>query len=219
MSHDISYFAETTFHQRHRRFGIKQADRLSHTYILGKTGVGKSSLLETLACGDLEAGRGFALIDPHGDLAERVYAAVPETLRDRVTYFDAPDLSQPFGYNPLRRVRSNKIPLAVSGLIETLRKLWPTAWGVRMEHVLRNSLYVLLARDGSTFADILRLYTDKDFRKGAVALTKNQVVQDFWRLEFENYPARLAAEAVGPIQNKIGSFLADPRMHRILVEP
>jgi hypothetical protein len=219
MSLDISYFAETTSRRRFQRFGIKQLDRLSHVYMLGKTGVGKSSLLEVFARGDVMAGRGFALIDPHGDLAERVYAAVPDGLRERVTYFNVPDPSQPFGYNPLRRVRADKIPLAVSGFIETLRKLWPQAWGVRMEHVLRNSLYALLERDGSTLPDILRLYSDKDFRKAVTARVRNKVVRDFWEKEYDKYTGRLEAEAVGPIQNKLGSFLADPRLYRILVEP
>jgi DNA helicase HerA-like ATPase len=115
----ISYFARTNHRNANVPFGIKQADRLSHIYIIGKTGVGKSMLLETLARQDLEAGRGFALIDPHGDLVERVADAAAEGPR-RVHYLNAPDGAQPFGYNPLRRVRDDKIPLAASGLIETL---------------------------------------------------------------------------------------------------
>src|SRR5271155_2977093 len=101
----VSYFATTNYRRSGVRLGIRQSDRLSHMYAIGKTGVGKSTLLEVLARGDLAAGRGFALIDPHGDLVERVYAAVPDRLRDRVTYLNAPDPTQPFGYNPLRRVR------------------------------------------------------------------------------------------------------------------
>jgi len=153
----VSRFATANFRRVGVSFGIKQTDRLSHMYVVGKTGVGKSTLLEVLARQDLAAGRGFALIDPHGDLVERVYAAVPASLRDRIVYLDAPDPAQPFGFNPLRRIRDDKIPLAASGILETLKKLWPDAWGVRMEHVLRNSLYALLERNGSTLPDILRL--------------------------------------------------------------
>jgi hypothetical protein len=109
-----------------------QPDRLSHIYLIGKTGVGKSTLLEVLARQDLGAGRGFALIDPHGDLAERLRFAAEPKLGDRLVYLDAADLTQPFGFNPLRRVRDDKIPLAASGLLDTLRKLWPDAWGVRI---------------------------------------------------------------------------------------
>jgi type IV secretory pathway TraG/TraD family ATPase VirD4 len=216
---DISYFAETNFHRAHKPFGIKQADRLSHVYAIGKTGVGKSTLLEVLARDDLAARRGFALIDPHGDLAERVRDAAEQKLSDRLVYLDAADQSQPFGYNPLRRVRDDKIPLAVSGFLETLRKLWPDAWGVRMEHVLRGSLYALLERDGSTLPDILRLYTDKAFRREVTTRVRNEVVRRFWTDEFENYPDRLRAEVVAPIQNKLGALLTDPRLYRTLVTP
>ena len=119
----IPHFALTNFHNRHKLFGIRQADRLSHVYIIGKTGVGKSTLLETLAIQDLRSGRGFALIDPHGDLVERVVENVPRERKDKVVYLNAPDMQQPYGYNPLRRMRDDKIPLAVSGMLETLKKL------------------------------------------------------------------------------------------------
>lgn len=216
---DVSYVGETTFHRRFRRFGIKQTDRLNHVHLLGKTGVGKSSLIESLARQDLAASRGFSLIDPHGDLAERVYAAATPAERERIVYLNVPDPSQPYGYNPLRRVREDRIPLAASGLLETFRKLWPTAWGVRMEHILRNSLYVLLEREDSTLEDILRLYADKRFRRQLVNGTKNEIVRAFWRQEFDQYLPRMQAEAVGPIQNKLGAILADPRLRRILTAP
>lgn len=215
---EISYFAETNGRLPHRRFGIKQPDRLSHIYVLGKTGVGKSTLLETLALSDARAGRGFALIDPHGDLVERVYGSAAVLGRE-VVYLNAPDPMQPFGYNPLRRVRDDKIPLAASGLLETLKKLWPDAWGVRMEHVLRSTLYALLERDDATLPDILRLYADDSFRRSVVRPLRNQVVRDFWVREFEKYPWRYRAEAVAPIQNKLGALLSDPTLYRILVTP
>ena len=219
-AHDgISYFAQTNFRRAFKAFGVKQADRLSHIYVIGKTGVGKSTLLEVLALQDIAAGRGFALVDPHGDLAERVRLAAEPKLGDRLVYFDAADLAQPFGFNPLRRVRDDKIPLAASGLLDALRKLWPDAWGVRMEHVLRNSLYTLLERDFSTLPDVLRLYAEKDFRRAAAARVRNDVVRRFWTDEFEKYPDRLRAEVVAPIQNKLGALLTDPRLYRVLVAP
>ena len=216
---DISYFTRTNFRNQNQCFGIRQADRLSHMYIIGKTGVGKSTLIETLARQDLEAGRGFALIDPHGDLVERIAqdAAVEEP--GRVSYLNAPDGAQPFGYNPLRRVRDDKIPLAASGLIETLKKLWPDAWGVRMEHILRNTLYALLERDDAKLPDILCLYTDEAWRKSIVRTVRNKAVRHFWQHEFEHYHFRQKADAVAPIQNKLGALLSDPILYRILVEP
>ena len=215
---DISYFAETNSRNRFRRFGIRQADRLSHIYVIGKTGVGKSTLLEALARQDLEAGRGFCLIDPHGDLAERMRDAAGATDRP-VVYMDAALPNQPYGYNPLRRVKEEKIPLAVSGLMDAMKKLWSDAWGVRMEHVLRSSLYALIERDGSTLPDILRLYSDKPFRQGVVRGIRNETVRRFWKDEFEKYPDRQRAEAVAPIQNKLGALLTDPRLYGALVAP
>ena len=217
--HDISYFARTNFHNKGILFGMKQDDRLSHCYVIGKTGVGKSTLLETLARQDLDAGRGFALVDPHGDLVEKIVSEISSKQMDQVIYLNAPDPTQPFGYNPLRRVRDNKIPLAVSGLLETLKKMWPDAWGVRMEHVLRNTLYTLLERDDAKLPDILRLYSDDDYRKEIVRDIRNDVVKRFWENEFDEYPARLRAEACAPIQNKLGALLSDPTLYRILVEP
>ncbi|TAL04334.1 MAG: type IV secretory system conjugative DNA transfer family protein [Rhodospirillaceae bacterium] len=215
----ISYFARTNHRRANTLFGIRQDDRLLHMYIIGQTGVGKSTLIETLTMQDLHSGRGFALIDPHGDLAERIWAKVPDPLRDRITYLNAPDPSQPYGYNPLRRVRDDKIPLAASGLLETLKKLWPDAWGIRMEHVLRNSLYALLERENSTLPDILRLYGDENFRRSVVNEIRNETVRRFWKQEFENYPWRLRAEAVAPVQNKLGALLSDPMLYRVLAEP
>jgi hypothetical protein len=215
----ISIIGQTNFRRRFTQFGIRQADRMSHVYAVGQTGVGKSTLLEQLALQDARAGRGFALIDPHGDLVERVHARIGPEGRERVVYFDATDPSQPYGYNPLRRVRNDKIPLAASGLLEALHKLWPDAWGVRMEHVLRNSLYALLERDGSTLPDMLRLYSDKAFRRGVIGQVTNPVVRAFWKSEFANYPPRYAAEALAPIQNKLGAFMADPMLYRVLVNP
>src|SRR5690348_4150291 len=122
---DISYFGKTNGRLPHQVFGIRQADRLFHTYVIGRTGVGKSTLLETIAAQDILMGRGVAVIDPHGDLAERVLAHVPRHRHADVVYFDAADASQPYGYNPLRRVRPDRIPLAVSGLMEAFAKLWP----------------------------------------------------------------------------------------------
>jgi type IV secretory pathway TraG/TraD family ATPase VirD4 len=215
----ISYFARTNFHNGRIAFGIKQADRQSHVYVIGKTGTGKSTLLQTLARQDAAAGRGFAFIDPHGDTVERLAASVSVREQERTLYLNAPDPQQPFGYNPLRRVRQDKIPLAVSGMLETLKKLWPDAWGVRMEHVLRNTLYALLEQDDATLPDILRMYVDDKMRKVVVSHIRNDTVRHFWKSEFEQYPVRLRAEACAPIQNKLGALLSDPTLYRILVAP
>lgn len=215
---DVSYFGVTNHRQKFVKFGIRQADRLMHLYIIGMTGVGKSTLMETLANGDLREGRGFALIDPHGDLAERMREAAERSGRPFV-YLDAAMPDQPYGFNPLRRVREDKIPLAVNGLMDAMKNLWSDAWGVRMEHVLRNSLYALIERDGSTLPDILRLYADKAYRKGVVGGIRNPVVRSYWLDEFEKYPDRQRSEVTSPVQNKLGGLLTDPRLYRAMVTP
>lgn len=215
----LSLLARTNARESNQAFGIKQADRLFHAYLIGKTGTGKSTLLETLALQDIRTGRGCAVIDPHGDLVDRLFAAAPDSRKHEVIYLDAPSDSQPFGYTPLRRVRYDKIPLAASGLMEAWKKLWDDAWGVRMEHVLRNALYALLETEGSTLPDILRLLTDDAFRKKVVFGLRNAQVKAFWLSEFPKYNPRYRQETIAPIQNKVGAFLADPKLYRILVEP
>lgn len=215
----ISYFGETNGREPHKVFGIRQTDRLFHLYAIGRTGSGKSTLLETLALQDIRAGRGCAVIDPHGDLAERLAGQVPPSRQSDVVYFNVPDPSQPYGYNPLRRVRKDKVPLAASGLLETLKKLWSDSWGVRMEHVLRNTLCALLEYGDAGLPDVLRMYADEGFRRAVIARVENPQVRAFWTMEYAAWSPSYQKDAVAPIQNKIGAFLTDPRLHRILTAP
>jgi hypothetical protein len=217
MSH-ISLFAETASRPKGRRFGIKQDDRLFHIHAIGKTGTGKTTLLETLTRQDIDAGRGCALIDPHGDLALRVLAHARKARRE-VIYLDAANPHAPVGYNPLRKVSEKHIPLAVSGVMEVFRKRFANAWGTRMEHVLRNVLFAIFESGGGTLPDVLRMLDDEDFRTGVLSRVKNEQVKLFWEKEFPEYGGRYKIEAQASIQNKLGAFLSDPRMRRIVTEP
>ena len=216
MADDVLRFAQVNFRRDRRVFGIKREDRFSHVYIIGKTGTGKSTLLETMALEDLALGNGFALIDPHGDLVERVAGQVPQCRRGEVIYFNVPDPAQPYGYNPLRHVRADRIALAASGFLEAFEKLWPEAWGVRMEHILRNVLMALLERPGTTMHDILRMLSDKTFRREVARSLRNETVRTFLEKEFERFSFGYRADGTAPIQNKVGAFLADPLLNRIL---
>lgn len=218
-SNDIIRLGQFNFRNDRRVFGIKREDRFSHIYIIGKTGTGKSTLLETMALQDLERGNGFALIDPHGDLADRIAARVPASLAADLIYLNAADPSQPYGYNPLRHVRADRIAVAASGLMEAFKKMWPDAWGVRMEHILRNTLMALLEQPNATLHDILRVFSDKEFRKKVVASLKNETVKRFLEKEFERFSFGYRADGIAPIQNKVGAFLADPMLNRILTAP
>jgi hypothetical protein len=215
----VAYFARTNFRGKSRLVGISLADRRHHMLILGKTGTGKSTLIETLVKQDIEVGMGVALLDPHGDLVERVVAEVPPQRRDDLIYFNVPDTARPLGFNPLEPVPSARRPLAASGMLEVFKKLWPDSWGPRLEHILRNALLVLLDQPQATLADVLRLLDDKTFRKNAAGRARSSQVRAFWLREYENYPARFKAEAIAPVQNKVGAFLSDPTLCAILTQP
>jgi type IV secretory pathway TraG/TraD family ATPase VirD4 len=213
---DVARFARTNFHNNHRVFGIKRADRRSHMYVVGKTGTGKSTLIETLAGQDLESGEGLALFDPHGDLIQRVLSRIPEHRRNDLIYFNAPDPRQTLGFNPLQHVPASKRPLAASAVLDAFKKLWEESWGPRLEHILRNALLGLLDQPSATLADILPLMMDRNFRRAAIRHMQNQQVRLFWSHEYEGYPPYFRAAAIAPIQNKVGAFLADPLLHKIL---
>lgn len=218
-SPSITYFGSANARNKNIPFGIRRLDRFSHMYIIGKTGTGKSTLLETLISQDIEKGNGLALLDPHGDLAEKIIKSIPDNRIQDLMYFNVPDSSQPFGYNPLKRVNQNKRPLAASGLLEVFKKMWSDAWGPRMEHILRNALLALMDQEEATLPDVLRLLRDDQFRRKVASTIRNQQVKDFWLDEYAKYSPRLRSEAILPIQNKVGAFLANPILYRILTEP
>ncbi len=215
----LTRFAGVDFRSDERVFGIKDEDRLLHMYVIGKTGMGKSTLMENIALQDLERGNGFALIDPHGDLVARIAARVPESRRDDIIYVNATDPNQPFGYNPLRHVREDRIALAASGMMDVFKKMWPDAWGVRMEHILRNVLMALLEQRDATLHDVLRIFSDKEFRRSVAGSLRNETVRTFLLHEFDQFSFGYRADGTAPIQNKVGAFLADPLLNRILTAP
>ncbi|UGX94236.1 type IV secretion system DNA-binding domain-containing protein [Bradyrhizobium barranii subsp. barranii] len=219
MAREPIRFARIDFRNDDRVFGIKTEDRFLHMYIIGKTGTGKSSLIETMALQDAKRGNGFALIDPHGDLVARVASRIPASQRDRVIYLDATDPAQPYGYNPLRHVSDDRIALAASGMMDVFKKMWPDAWGVRMEHILRNVLMALLEQPDATLHDVLRIFSDNEFRKRIARSLRNETVRTFLLKEFERFSFGYRADGTAPIQNKVGAFLADPLLDRILTAP
>lgn len=218
-SPDIAVFARTNFRARLTGFGIKRSDRRSHLYLLGKTGTGKSTLLETLMLDDARKGYGFALLDPHGDLIKRIKDGIPEKRTNDVIDFNVPDAGQPYGFNPLANIPVEKRPLAASGLIQVFKHLWSDSWGPRLEYILRNCLLSLLDYPNAHLSDILKLLSDKDFRKRVVSFLSNEQIKEFWTKEYEKYPPRFRAEAVSPIQNKVGAFVVHPVLQRILMKP
>ncbi len=213
---DITYIALANHRAKLRPFGIKQRDRRSHMYIIGKTGTGKSTLLRVLLEQDILAGRGVALLDPHGDLVEGVLGIVPEERREDLVYLDATPSQPKWTFNPFAGVPVKKRALAAAGMVEVFRKLWPDDWGPRLEHLLRNVVFTLLEAPGSTFGHVPRLLTDRSVRRRALEHVTDEVVRDFWLSEYERYSQRFRSVVIAPLQNKIGAMLADPRLRRVL---
>ena len=216
---DIAFFAKTSFRDHQVPFGIKRSDRRGHIYLLGKTGTGKSTLMEALMLDDLRKGRGFALIDPHGDLVKKIKTKIPDERYADVIDFDVPNPSQPYGFNPLMHIPIGKRALAASGLIQVFKHLWADSWGPRLEYILRNCLLSLLDYPEATMLDIQRILADKMFREKVISHTDNQQIRDFWHKEYDAFPERLRAEAVSPIQNKVGAFMSSTLLQKILTKP
>jgi hypothetical protein len=214
----LIFIGRTKWRDMDRPFGLRPRDRQAHMYVIGKTGTGKSSLLEAMIRQDILSGNGVAVFDPHGDLVERLYAWMPESRKSDLIYLNVPDPEQTFGFNPLEKVPPLRRSLAANGIVETLKKLFDDAWGMRLEYILRNALMLLLEQPEATLADVVRLFHDKDFRKEAAERVENEQVKRFWQTEFEKY-GKHRSEAVTPIENKLGSLLVDPFVSRILTIP
>lgn len=212
---DITTLGVTLGRNDGQLFGIRQADRRFHAFAIGQTGTGKSSLLASLIRQDIEHGRGFCLIDPHGDLAEQVAARLGE----RSIYWNATDPSSPYGYNPLAWVPASWRPFVASSLIDTLKKQWPDAWGARMEHLLRFALLALLELEDANIADILPLFLDKDYRKDVVEALPEGPLRQFWTVEYTKLRYQSSSDGVASIANKLGAFLAHPVARKAVCEP
>lgn len=212
----ITFLGRTNFRNEARLFGMRRSDRRAHMYVIGKTGTGKSTLLETMIRQDLAAGEGLALLDPHGDLVEQVVNIVPPHRAGDLIYFDVPSPACELSFNPLRGVPPAKRNLAGSALVEVFKKLWADSWGPRLEHILRNAVLALLDQPEATLADVLRILIDDDYRRDAMINVRNGPVRTFWLKEYAKYTARFRVEAIAPIQNKVGAFITNPALNRIL---
>jgi hypothetical protein len=215
----ITYFADTDARNRRVRFGIKAGDRTRHVYVIGKTGMGKSVLLENMAAQDIRNGNGFAFIDPHGQTADILLEYIPKERVKDVLYFAPFDIEYPISFNIMEDVGYDKRHLVVSGLMSTFKKIWVDAWSARMEYILGNTLLSLLEYPDSTLLDVNRMLSDKTFRNKVVANITDPSVKSFWVDEFAKYTDRYAADAVPAIQNKIGQFTSNPLIRNIIGQP
>lgn len=216
MNDNITVFAETNFRNQFRKFGIKTDDRRRHMYLIGKTGMGKSTVLENMIIEDIRAGRGVAVVDPHGDLAEKVIKYIPANRVNDVIYFNPSDIEYPIAFNVVEHVEPHLRHLVASGLLGVFQKLWADSWGPRLEYILRNAILAVLDYPGSTLLAVTRMLSDKKFRKKVVDKIQDPVVKSFWVNEFASYADKFASEAVSPIQNKVGQFLSSSLIRNIV---
>lgn len=211
----ITYLGRTTYRMAYKTFGVKQSDRFTHMYVIGKTGTGKSTLLRNMIWQDIAARRSIALFDPHGDLVREVLHDITSDRAKDVVYIDVPDPNCNVTFNPLAGIPPDQRPLAASTLLDVFKKMWPDDWGPRLEHLLRNVLFTLLQLPEATLADVSRLLSDKEFRKSAVEVLDNEIVRDFWTEEYDKYSPAFRAVVTAPLYNKLGALLTNPILYRI----
>lgn len=215
----VTYFGETDARNKRMKFGIRAIDRTKHVYVIGKTGMGKSTLLENMAAQDIQNGEGMAFIDPHGKTADLLLEYVPKERINDVVYIAPFDTDYPISFNVLESVADDKKHLVVSGLMSTFKKIWVDAWSARMEYILTNTLLALLDYPGATLLGVNKMLSDKEYRKDVINYIKDPSVKSFWVKEFANYTERMAAEAVPAIQNKVGQFTANPLIRNMIGQP
>ena len=213
---DIIYFAKTNFRGEEKVFGIKNRDRRQHMYIIGKTGVGKTALLKNMALQDIQAGRGIAVIDPHGEFVEEVLDKIPSHRINDVVYFNPGDTEHPVGFNILEVTNPKYKHLVASDLMGVFTKIWANVWSARMEYILNNCILALLDTPGSTLLGINRILVDKDYQQKVVSNVKDPVVRSFWTNEYASWREQYKNEAIAPIQNKVGQFLSTPLIRNIV---
>ncbi|QSH39048.1 type IV secretion system DNA-binding domain-containing protein [Candidatus Kaiserbacteria bacterium] len=215
----VVYFGATDSRNKQIPFGIRALDRMRHTYVIGKTGMGKSTLLENMAIQDIQNGEGVCFIDPHGSTAEKLLEYVPESRIKDVVYFAPFDIEYPIGFNVMEDVGYDKRHLVVAGLMSSFQRIWVDAWSARMEYILQNVLLALLEYPGTTLIDVNRMLINKEFRKKVVEYVTDPIVKRFWTEEFAAYTDRYTQEATPAIQNKIGQFASNPLVRNIIAQP
>jgi type IV secretory pathway TraG/TraD family ATPase VirD4 len=217
---NINLFAKTNFRGQGKIFGIKKEDRRLHMYIIGKTGMVKTSLILNMALNDIYNGSGICLIDPHGDMIGNLFDYISSWRINDVIYFNPADIDYPIALNILENKEPERRHLVVSGLISVFRKLYGEYWQHRQEHILRNTILALLDYPGDrTLLDIYQMLSDWRFRKQIVEKIKDPIVRSFWKNEFSKYVYQFKGEALAPIQNKLGAFLSTPLIRNIVGQP
>lgn len=218
-SDSVTAIGMTNYRGHQQKYGIKDDDRRRHIYIIGKTGMGKSTILENMIASDIENNRGVAVIDPHGDLADAVLNFIPKSRTNQVLIFDPSDKDFPVSFNMLECRTPEQRHLVASGLLGVFKKMFGDSWGPRLEHILRNTILALTEMPGATILGIMKMLTDDDYREKVLAKVTDGMVLSFWKDEFGKWQPRQKVEAVAPIQNKVGQFLSSSLVRNVFGQP
>lgn len=215
----VTVLGRSNFRGSTQVFGVRPEDRRRHVYIIGKTGMGKSTLLENMIYSDIMAGKGVGVIDPHGDLADAVLRFVPSNRINEVMWIDPSDKDHAVAFNMLENVDPALNSIVCSGLVGIFKKIYADSWGPRLEHILRNTILSLLEYPGTTMLGITRILQDEDYKNKIVRKIEDPVVKSFWLNEFNKMQDKFKVEAISPILNKVGQFLSSPTIRNIVGQP
>ena len=218
-SKDVGFIGRTNYvaalEEKKFVFGIKRKDRRRHLYIIGKSGVGKTKLLELMIRQDISCGQGLCLIDPHGDVIEETIKFIPENRIEDVVIIDPSDVNHPVSFNPLANVDPNFKHQLTQGLIEVLEKQFGANWTPRLEHVFRFTTLALLDYPHATMRGMISMLTDRNYRQKVVEYLEDDMVKRFWAIEFADWSEKFDTDAIIPLVNKLGQFLSDPLLRNI----
>jgi hypothetical protein len=216
---EVSFIGRTNYvaalEEKKFIFGIKRVDRRRHVYIIGKTGVGKSKLLELMLRQDVAYGHGLCLIDPHGDVINALLDFIPKERVEDVCLIDPADLQYPASFNPLQNVDPAFKHQLTQGLIEVMEKQFGANWTPRLEHVFRFTCLALLDYPHATMRGMISMLTDRNYRQKVVEYIEDDMVKRFWAIEFADWSEKFDTDAIIPLVNKLGQFLSDPMLRNI----
>ena len=217
-------FAINRFGESTTKIGLNEEERRRHMYILGATGTGKSTLLLSMINQDIENGKGLCVIDPHGDLIEKILPTIPEHRLKDVIYFNPDDVGYPIGINLLELTPDlseeeslREKEFITESIISLFHKLYSEKYsGPRMEYILRNTIHTAFTVPGATLFTVYKLLINTKYRENVTDRLTDENLKDFWEYEFSKAGDYQKVKMISPITNKIGRFLFSATAKRIL---
>lgn len=201
-------------------FGITQEDRFHHIYSVGKSGMGKSTLLENMMTQDMESGRGFLFLDPHGDSAIRMLERTPKHRINDVIYFSPADTSHPIGINLFSNVRDDEKYIVVEHILSVFSHIWELELhnNPRLLGILGQTITALLDEPDATLYSVYRLLVDETFRDSVVSKVNDSLTRSFWESEFSNYGERERQDKTESTLTRVRALLSSPIIRNCIAQ-